>query len=366
MNILVNRSDLLTPLQQAIGVVERKQTLPVLGNLLFECHEGLGKLTTTDLEIELKASLQFTDTEDFSVTLPARKLLDICKALPDDSDINFDFSETQAKLSSGRSRFTLATLPASDFPSVDSIQPQTQFTIEQGKLKQLIDKTAFAMAQQDVRYYLNGMLLELQNHRIHLVATDGHRLAFGEYVEGPEVVTDRQYIIPRKAVIELSRLLKYENSTAQVLLSQNHIQILVDNLCFTSKLIDGKYPDYNRVIPLDGNKQLTIKRELLRQALQRISILSNEKYRGIRLTLEKDNLCIQANNPDQEEAVEEITVDYQDTTIEIGFNVTYLLDVLSVIDGDEVMLRFKDGNSSCILTAVDENPYKYIIMPIRL
>lgn len=366
MNIIIKRENILTPLQQVIGAVERKQTIAILGNVLIQSEDGIITLTATDLEIELIAKLQSSVSEDFAITIPARKLLDICKALPENSDITFAIEEHNVKLTSGRTRFTLATLAAKDFPRIDEIDTSIQFDIPQNILKNLFDKTAFAMAQQDVRYYLNGMLLELKQDTLKLVATDGHRLALSEYINTLNISSSKQIIIPRKGVMEMARLLASGEDSAVIKISQNHIRIETSDLVFTSKLIDGKFPDYNRVIPVDGNKLLKVNRALLRQSLQRISILSNEKYRGIRLSLSKNNLTIQANNPDQEEAIEEITVDYDESDIEIGFNVTYLLDVLNVLDSEDVIINLKDSNSSCIITSPENEQFRYVVMPMRL
>lgn len=366
MNIIINKETLLAPLQQVIGAVERKQTSPILGNVLIQSKDGSMSLTATDMEIELVARLEAESNEDFATTLPARKLLDICKALPNDASINMNIEENQVTLKSSKSRFTLSSLSAKDFPVIDEIKASSQFSLPQKELKLLFDKTAFAMAQQDVRYYLNGMLLEINKNGIRLVATDGHRLALSEYNEDLDLSSDKQLIIPRKGVLELSRLLNNSDDSANVILSQNHIRVETSEIVFTSKLIDGKFPDYNRVIPLDGNKLLRVNRELLKQSLHRISILSNEKYRGIRLTLDKNNLLIQANNPDQEEAEEEVTVDYDEMQIEIGFNVTYLLDVLSVLDSEDVVVKLKDSNSSCIITSSETELFRYVVMPMRL
>ncbi len=366
MNIIINRDRLLDPLQHVIGAVERKQTLPILGNVLIKNSQGKFSLTATDLEIELIATMDLDVTDEFAITLPARKLLDICKSLPDSSDIAIRVNDNSVTLTSARTRFQLSSLPAKDFPGIEDIEFHSEFSLPQNKLKQLIDKTAFAMAQQDVRYYLNGMLLELKPDGVKLVATDGHRLALSEYEGSLGVTGNRQLIIPRKGVMELARLLGTGDEAARISLGQNHIRVQADGIVFTSKLIDGKFPDYNRVIPIDGNRVLTVDRELLRQSLQRISILSNEKYRGIRLTLTDDNLSIQANNPDQEEAQEEISVDYHEGDIEIGFNVTYLLDVLAVLGSDDVLIKLKDANSSCIITASDTDAFRYVVMPMRL
>jgi DNA polymerase-3 subunit beta len=366
MKSIIKRDELLNAVQNVIGAIERRQTLPILGNILFRASNGTLFITATDLEIQMICRVEVDDVVDFQTTIPARKLLDICKALPDASDITMTVEESKVLIVSGRSRFTLATLPAKDFPGLDDIDAQHEFSLPQNALKSLIDKTAFAMAQQDVRYYLNGILVELSAGLIKLVATDGHRLALSEYKVDLELDVDKQIIIPRKGVMELARLLDTSDSPVKLTLSQNHIKVETSKLSFTSKLIDGKFPDYNRVIPVDGNKLMTVSRESLKQTMSRISILSNEKYRGIRLTLTTGNLAIQANNPDQEEAEEELAVNYDESEIEIGFNVTYIIDVLNVLTSEEVQLKLKDSNSSCIVSDADDPSSLYVVMPMRL
>ena len=366
MKTTIKREDILGPLQQVIGAVERRQTLPILGNVLFKSSSGDLSLTATDLEIEMVANVTSDSSEDFQTTIPARKLLDICKALPDGSSINFSIDENRVSLTSARSRFTLASLPAKDFPGLDEIEVQQSFSISQDQFKHLFDKTSFAMAQQDVRYYLNGILMELTPDRIRLVATDGHRLALSDQDLDTGVTEDKQLIIPRKAVLELSRLLESSDSAANIVLSQNHLRVETGTLVFTTKLIDGKFPDYQRVIPVDGNKTMEVERDTLKQALSRISILSNEKYRGIRLSLSSGNLAIQANNPDQEEAEEELQVSYDESEMEIGFNVTYLIDVLNVLKSDQVQIKLKDSNSSAIISDSKDDSSLYVVMPMRL
>jgi len=366
MNITINRENLLTPLQQVIGAVERRQTLPILGNVLLKSLSGSLSLTATDLEIEMVSSVEGTSSEDFQTTLPARKLLDICKALSDNAEIEFGIEENRVSLKSGRSRFTLASLPAKDFPGLDDIVEQHSFSIKQEEFKVLLDKTSFAMAQQDVRYYLNGILMEISDGMVKMVATDGHRLALSELNIDISLNDGKQIIIPRKAALELSRLLESSDSPAKIILSQNHIRVETGKLVFTSKLIDGKFPDYNRVIPVDGNKTLKVNRESLKRSMNRIAILSNEKYRGIRLTLAPGNLAIQANNPDQEEAEEELSVNYDEAEIEIGFNVTYLIDVLNVLASEDVDIKLKDANSSCIISDSEDSSSLYVVMPMRL
>ena len=366
MKTTIKREDILSPLQQVIGAVERRQTLPILGNVLLRSTGGDLRLTATDLEIEMVASVAADNSDDFQTTIPARKLLDICKALPEGSSINFNIDENRVSLTSARSRFTLASLPAKDFPGLDEIEAQQSFSIPQDQFKSLFEKTSFAMAQQDVRYYLNGILMELTAEKVRLVATDGHRLALSEAELETGVEQDKQLIIPRKAVLELARLLDASDSPVKCILSQNHLRVETGSLLFTTKLIDGKFPDYQRVIPVDGNKTMEVERDTLKQSLGRISILSNEKYRGIRLSLSSGNLAIQANNPDQEEAEEELPVDYNEEDMEIGFNVTYLIDVLNVLNSDKVQVKLKDANSSAIISDSEDTSSLYVVMPMRL
>jgi DNA polymerase-3 subunit beta len=366
MKTTIKREDILGPLQLVIGAVERRQTLPILGNVLLKSTGGDMTLTATDLEIEMVARIDADGSDDFQTTIPARKLLDICKALPDSASINFSIDETRVSLTSARSRFTLASLPAKDFPGLDEIEIQQSFAIPQNQLKALFDKTSFAMAQQDVRYYLNGILMEIKADKIKLVATDGHRLALSEIDLDTGVGEDRQIIIPRKAVLELSRLLEFGDNPANCMLSQNHLRVETSSLVFTTKLIDGKFPDYQRVIPVDGNKTMEVNRETLKNSMSRIAILSNEKYRGIRLTLSSGNLSIQANNPDQEEAEEELQIEYTESDMEIGFNVTYLIDVLNVLNSEKVQIKLKDSNSSAIINDSQDDSSLYVVMPMRL
>lgn len=366
MKIQIQREDLLTPLQKIIGAVEKKQTMPALSNVLVKAAAHSLVLTATDLEIELETNLQMHVDEPGETTLPARKLLDICKSLPEESAINISVNSDKASVQSGRSRFTLATLPASDFPVLDSINSIAEFDIPSNVLKELIDNTAFAMAQQDVRYYLNGLLLEVSNDRIRAVATDGHRLAWCEKEANCDLNEIKQVILPRKGVHELVRLLENTEDKVHLMLGTNHLRADVGDYQFTSKLIDGRFPDYNRVIPDDGNNIMTADREILRQALVRASILSNEKYRGIRMILEDNLLKLQTQNPDQEEADVEVEVNYKGDPLEIGFNVNYMLDVLNANGFDTVQTTLRDSNSSCLLTYPDQKNCKYVIMPMRL
>jgi len=366
MKFTIDRESLLKPLQQVIGVVERRQTLPVLGNVLIVADDRGLQITATDLEVEIQARASVEIDEGGEITLPARKLVDICKALPENAKIQFAFTDQKARIKSGRSRFTLATLPAADFPVVEEIKSDCQFTVAQEKLKEAIERTQFSMAQQDVRYYLNGLMLEIDNGLLRTVATDGHRLALCHTEVNIAVSQSRQVIVPRKGIQELQRLLDTSGEPVQVEVGVNHIRLRGADMCFTSKLVDGRFPDYERVVPKNGDKKVVADRELFRQALSRASILSNEKYRGIRLNLHKNNVKIQAHNPEQEEADEEFEVDYQGGDLEIGFNVTYLLDVLSSVRSDNVEITLSDSNSSCLIRQPGTEQFRYVVMPMRL
>ena len=366
MKFTIDRESLLKPLQQVIGVVERRQTLPVLCNLLIVAGKGELQMTATDLEVEIQSSSSLEVKEAGEITLPARKLIDICKALPEEAKIELSIKDQKAQIRSGRSRFSLATLPAADFPVVDKIQSDCEFSIAQNKLKELIDRTQFSMAQQDVRYYLNGLMLEIDRGLLRAVATDGHRLALCDMEVDIDTANPRQVIVPRKGIQELQRLLEDSEQPVGVEIGSNHIRVRSDAVCFTSKLVDGRFPDYERVLPKGGDKHVRANRELFRQALSRTSILSNEKYRGIRLNLEQNNIRIQAHNPEQEEADEEFEVDYQGASLEIGFNVTYLLDVLGTVRSDEVEITLSDSNSSCLIRQPGTEQYRYVVMPMRL
>ena len=287
MKLQIEKETLLNPLQQIIGAVEKRQTMPALSNVLLRASDNLLTLTATDLEIELVSQISMVIDEPGEITVPARKLLDICKSLPNESLINFSVKDAKALVQSGRSRFTLATLAASDFPALDAINSVYEFEITQNTLRDIIDKTAFAMAQQDVRYYLNGLMLEVSANNLRAVATDGHRLAYCEKETNADISDIKQVILPRKGVLELVRLLADTDENTKITLGSNHLQVEFNHIRLTSKLIDGRFPDYNRVIPADGENIITADRDQLRQALIRASILSNEKYRGIRLVLEK-------------------------------------------------------------------------------
>ncbi|MBL4819825.1 MAG: DNA polymerase III subunit beta [Gammaproteobacteria bacterium] len=369
MQFVVAREALLKPLQLVSGVVERRQTLPVLSNVLLSLENDELSLTGTDLEVELVGRVVVEKgSQPGGITVPARKLVDICKSLADGSTLNFNLSDEKLVIKSGRSRFTLATLPASEFPQVDDEPGTFSITIDQIKLKNLLDSTSFAMAQQDVRYYLNGMLFEVATDYLRVVATDGHRLAMQTVSMNNKTDQTQQLILPRKGIMELVRLIGEEDGELTLVFGSSHIRARMPDYTFTSKLVDGKFPDYNRVLPKGGNKNVIGDRQELRQAFSRVSILSNEKYRGVRLMLSSGELRIMANNPEQEEAEETVSVDYTGDDLEIGFNVSYLIDVLTALHTSNVRLTLSDPNSSALLEAEGggSNEALYVVMPMRL
>ncbi|MFL0801031.1 MAG: DNA polymerase III subunit beta [Agarilytica sp.] len=367
MRFTVSREALLKPLQLVTGVVERRQTLPVLANVLLVLEKNQLSLTGTDLEVEIVGRLALEgDVTEGEITVPAKKFLDICKALPDGSMIEFSQDEQKVMVKSGRSRFSLSTLPANDFPAVEEGARDLSFTCPQIAIKDLIEKTGFAMAQQDVRYYLNGMLWEIRPQQIRVVTTDGHRLAMCTKDVNVDVTDVRQSILPRKGVIELSRLLDDKEDTVEVIMGSNHIRAITDSYTFTSKLVDGKFPDYERVLPKGGDKIVIGNRAELKNAFARTSILSNEKYRGVRLLLETGKLTVVANNPEQEEAEDQVAVDYTGDSLEVGFNVSYLQDVANVISTENLKITLLDSNSSALIETPDASEALYVVMPMRL
>jgi DNA polymerase-3 subunit beta len=366
MKFSVNRELLLKPLQQVAGVVERRQTLPVLSNLLLIVTGNRLSMTGTDLEVELIGRLEVVSSEDGEITVPARKLVDICREIPERADIEFSLKENRLEIRSGRFRSTLSTLPAVDFPSVDQASPEVTAEMDSKAFKKLLDQTAFAMAQQDVRYFLNGMLIELGNNQVRAVATDGHRLAMSDLEQEGLDGQAKQVIIPRKGVIEIQRLLQEVEDKVVVAIGSSHLGVTSSIFTLTTKLVDGKFPDYDRVIPKDGNKVVLADRQELRQALSRTAILSNEKFRGIRVSISTGQLQLSANNPEQEEAEETVSVDYQGDKLEVGFNVSYLQDVLAVIGNDKVRLTLLDANSSAVLEDPEREDAVYVVMPMKL
>lgn len=366
MKIKITREILLPVLQAANNVVERRQSLPILSNVLIVAGDEGIQITATDMEVELVSLIENPVAEKGSIALPARKLFDICRALPAESEMTIEASGTKAKIASGRSRFSLAAMSADEFPSIGSFETSVDLELPTGTLSDLLESTSFAMAHQDVRYYLNGLLLEMDNSRIRAVATDGHRLAMTDKAVEIALDAPRQCIVPRKGVLEIVRLLNPNSSTAQIAVGENHFRVTSGNQSLTTKLVDGRFPDYERVIPRETDNRVVASREALRAGLSRASILSNEKFRGIRLILKKNLLTAVAHNPEQEEAEEEIEVEYSGAAVEVGFNVSYLLDVLGVMRSDTVRLDLIDAQSSCLMQAPEDATSRYVVMPMRL
>lgn len=366
MRFSLTREVLLKPLQQVISVVEKRQTMPVLSNLLVVLREGTLSLTATDLEVEMVSRVACADGEEGSTTIPARKFYEIVRALPDGVQVNVSVSGDRIAVNAGRSRYSLAGLSADEYPSTDEAEVVERFRLSEGALKKAFDCTAFAMAQQDVRFYLNGLLLDVDGDRLRCVATDGHRLALSEaeLVAGPEV--KRQLIVPRKGVLELLRLLEGSDREIELEVGRSHIRLRRDDVSFSSKLIDGRFPDYEAVIPLGADKEVLVERDVFRAALQRAVILSNEKYRGVRLEVEPGVLRVVAHNPEQEEAVEEVEAETAISGLSIGFNASYLLEALGALSEERALLLFRDSGSSALVREASHARSRHVVMPMRL
>ncbi|MCC9000589.1 MAG: DNA polymerase III subunit beta [Candidatus Contendobacter sp.] len=366
MKLEAKREQLLKPLQHVIGAVERRQTLPILTHVLMTARERDLTLTATDLEVELSVRADLPADAPGAITLPARKLHDILRALPEDGAVTLSVEGEKATVRCGRSRFTLGTLPAADFPTLEDLPFKGDIRLPQGALRSLIERTHFAMAQQDVRYYLNGLLLEVGPGLLRVVATDGHRLAFQELPAEVDVAETRQVIVPRKGVLELMRLLADNDAEVALKLGANHIRLVLGDIRMTSKLIDGKFPDYQRVIPREGSRVVIADRVALRNALTRTSLVLSDKTQGVRLQLDDWILRTQAQNPEQEEAEEEVEINYSGGPLEIGFNGGYLLDALGALGGELAKLSFADAGSSCLIEEAEGGGGKHVIMPMRL
>ena len=361
------RNTLLASLSAVVGVVERRHTLPILSNLLLEKKADTLTVLATDLELQVSTQLKTAETgEDFAITIAARKLFDIVRALPDTAKIKLDTRDSQVVVSAGKSRFTLQTLPAADFPRVETGAGLGQaIRLPQKTLKRLLQLVQFAMASQDIRYYLNGMLLVLEGKQLRVVATDGHRLSYAETQLETEAEA-REVIIPRKTVVELSKLLNDTEEPVELRIGANQVTITLPNTELVTKVVDGKFPDYHRVIPAGQPRHLKANRQSVIQALQRAAILSNEKFRGVRLVMSENTLGIVCNNNEQEEAADEIEVSYDGDPLDVGFNVTYLLDGLGALNSEEITLSLGDANSSMLLTSEGEAGFKYVVMPMRI
>ncbi len=362
-----DKQTVLKPLQVVIGIVERKQTLPILSNVLMEKEAGKIRFTATDLEIQITTTVETNDEDHTpaSITVGGKKLQEILRILPEQSEISIEISENKAQIKANKSKFSLQTLPSQDFPKLSNqLMDPKKIILSQSRLKALLQSVQYAMAQQDVRYYLNGVLLIIERNKLKAVATDGHRLAYN-VVEIEGSFEKHDIILPRKAIIELCKLLNDNDDSIEIEFSTQQVKAEFSGITLITKVIDGKFPDYERVIPKYSN-HLLMNRIQVQQALQRAAILSNEKFRGVRFVLTEKKLTIISSNSEQEEAQEEIETDYHGEAIDIGFNVNYLLDGLNNISGEVATFSFGDPNSSILITTGDTSDFRYVVMPMRI
>ena len=359
---------LLDALQSVAGIVERRHTLPILANVLLRKNDGSVELTTSDLEIQVRTRAELGgDSGSFSTTVGARKLIDILRALPADQVVTLSAAQNKLTLQAGKSRFTLQTLPAEDFPLVnEAVDFGPAFGVPQKVLKDLINQVHFAMAVHDIRYYLNGILFIAEGRTLTLVATDGHRLGLAQATLEADVPSKQEVILPRKTVLELQRLLKDEDTPIEMRFAGNQARFAFSGMEFVTKLVEGKFPDYNRVIPKNHRNSVTLGRVPLLGCLQRAAILTSEKFKGVRVNIEPGVLRIASSNAEQEEAKEELEIDYEGDAIDIGFNVTYLIDVLSNVSHEMVKIELQDSSASALLTVPERPGFKYVVMPMRI
>ncbi|BBL72904.1 DNA polymerase III subunit beta [Methylomagnum ishizawai] len=366
MKFTIARETLLTPLQQVIGVIEKRQTLPILSNVLLKLSDGQLELTGTDLEVQLITRTTVESGEDGAITVPARKLLDICRLLPDKSAINVDCKDERFAIRCGSSKFNLATLPADNYPEFDTGTTELEVAVPAATLRRALEKTTFAMAQQDVRYYLNGLLLDVDGRTLRTVASDGHRLAVFEEVleiEGQ----GRQIIIPRKGVLELARLLGEGAETVTVQIAPNTVRVNLGAVSFAAKLIEGRFPDFQRVMPRDLARIMLIDKDVFKGALTRVSVLSNEKYKSISMEVDEEAvMSLKAQNPEHEEAEERVPIQLEGSGLSVGFNAAYLLDAINNVGSAQVRLSFTEAANSCLIEDCEDSHFKFIVMPMRL
>ncbi len=368
MIVLKDTQDkVLSVLQAVSGIVERRHTLPILANVLIRKTGESIQLTTSDLEIQIRTTAQLGGDEgDFATTVGARKLIDILRSMPSDQTVSLESSAAKLILKGGKSKFTLQTMPAEDFPLVqESANFGPVFSVPQKTLKALLSQVSFAMAVHDIRYYLNGILFVAEGQQLSLVATDGHRLAFASSTLDVEV-PKQEVILPRKTVLELQRLLSDAEGAIDMQFASNQARFSFDGMEFVTKLVEGKFPDYNRVIPRNHQNSIILGRAALLSTLQRTAILTSEKFKGVRLNIDPGTLRVAANNAEQEEAIDELDIDYSGDSIEVGFNVTYLIDALANMSQEMVKIELSDGNSSALLTIPEVDHFKYVVMPMRI
>ncbi len=366
MNIKIDRELLINPLGNVSGIVEKRHALPILSNLLLENQENNLKFTATDLEMQISTHIKTKLSDNFQITIPAKKLFDITRALPEKSNIDIQIEENKVTVKAKKSRFNLQTLPPKDYPVMKKdVDDVIKLKLSQSVLKNLLKQVDFSMAQQDIRYYLNGLLIEIKDNNLNIVGTDGHRLSFtSTTLKDP--CKNIQVIVPRKTIVELVKLLSDSDDNVEVGITNNQVNFNFNDIDLITKVIDGKFPDYSRVIPNGHENIFDIDRETLLDAMLRASILSNDKYRGIRMVVEENNLKLISNNSEHEEAEEEIEIKYKGDKIDIGFNVTYLIDVLTNIQTEKLTIAFSDSSSSCLVTIPKNKEYKYVVMPMRI
>jgi len=366
MKLNINKSNLLEPLTKVFGVIERRQTLPILSNVYFSLDNGLLTLAGTDLEVQVAVETNIDSNEMFKTTIPARKLLDICRSLPDDTQVSLNFGKDDVVIKAGKSRFKLKTLSADEYPLFDERNYADEVSVDRTILVKALSKTVFCMAQQDVRYYLNGLMMEFVDGELQTVASDGHRLALSRNKLEGSVISIGQVIVPRKAAQEVLRLLEKHEGDVEIKIAKNNVKFTFGDVQLNTKLIDGRFPDFKNVVPDESKHTLNIDKQAFKSALSRVSILSNEKYKGIRLDLTDQLMTINANNPEQDEAEEEVVVDYQNEEMSMGFNSSYLMDALNAIESDSVKVSFTDTNSSCLLENPNDSSSRFVIMPMRI
>ena len=368
MKFTTEKNEIVDALQMGASIAERRQTIPILANLRIIARDGKVEITATDLEIQIKTLTEVKKVvEEGEITVSARKMSELCRSLPDNEALEFDLNNGKLTVSSKNFHADFATISALDFPELESKEETNSLSISSSALQRLLNKTAFCMASQDVRYYLNGLLVEYKGGEVNAVATDGHRLALATSPLDKTITIDgERQILPRKAVLELSKILRQENEDIKITFGNSSLSIQDENLDFSTKLIDGKFPDYEKVLPSGDPNSLEVSKESLQSALSRASVLSNEKYRGVRFALDKNTLKLTANNPEKESAEELLDVNYNGNPMEIGFNIGYLLDVLGTIETENVELNFYGEESSCLIREPGNQAEVYVIMPMRL
>jgi DNA polymerase III subunit beta len=366
MKFIITREQVLNSLQQIVSVIEKRQTMPILSNVLIAIDNNILTLTGTDLEIQIIAKITINPAESGTITIPARKFLDICRLLPNQAELKIEQHEDKIKISSGRSRFSLSALPAENYPKFIETEFNNQLVISAGKLKKALEKTIFCMANQDVRFYLNGLLLSISNQKLKMVASDGHRLAIYEDLLDQPTGYEAKIILPRKGVVELTRLLDDSDTEIKIEFSTNNIRIYINNIIFSAKLVDAKYPDYTKVFNQPFLNTLLVSKQLLKETLSRVAILSNEKFKGVSFDITNNNIKISAHNPEHEEAEEECLCEYTGDALSIAFNIQYMLDAVSNLNSEVAALNIATNASACFIEEPQQQLYKYIVMSMRL